>query len=245
VSMRVRSFLIVFITAASFFQAGCTGADDNIQAGEKYSARRAEMVSLQLKARGISDTLVLAAMSRIERHRFVPGPYRHMAYYDGPLPIGHGQTISQPYIVALMTELLQVDSTDKVFEVGTGSGYQAAVLAEIVDQVFTVEIVEPLAKSADSLLKALGYDNITVRAGDGYAGWIEEAPFDAIIVTAAPPEIPPPLIEQLAEGGRMVIPVGDYYQELLLVEKKKGEVIEKSVIPVRFVPMIGKAQEKK
>ncbi|MCK4632441.1 MAG: protein-L-isoaspartate(D-aspartate) O-methyltransferase, partial [candidate division Zixibacteria bacterium] len=196
-------------------------------------------VTTQIEARGIRHKATLKALLEVERHKFVPDRYKRYAYTDQPLPIGENQTISQPYIVALMTELLQLDGGEKVLEIGTGSGYQAAILAELADQVFTIEIIELLAHRADSLLEALGYENITVRAGDGYIGWESEAPFDAIIVTAAPPRIPPPLLEQLAEGGRMVIPVGTNYQELLLVEKIDGKITKKSIIPVRFVPFTG------
>ena len=206
---------------------------------EWFTRSRRQMVATQIKARGIQDTATIKALLEVERHKFVPDRYQRYAYADQPLPIGENQTISQPYIVALMTELLQLEGDEKVLEIGTGSGYQAAILAELTSQVFTIEIIESLARRADSLLKELGYDNITVRAGDGYIGWEEEAPFDAIIVTAAPPKIPPPLLEQLAEGGRMVIPVGTYWQELLLVEKKDSVITKKSIIPVRFVPFTG------
>ena len=208
-----------------------------------FAAARHKMVATQIKARGITDKRLLAAMEAVERHRFVDPAYRFRAYEDYPLPIGESQTISQPYIVALMTDLLQLKPDDRVLEIGTGSGYQAAVLAELVAEVYTIEIIEILGLRADTLLRKLGYDNINVRIGDGYAGWPEKSPFDAIIVTAAPPEIPQPLIDQLAEGGRLVIPVGDYYQELILMEKKKGQLSEKEIIPVRFVPMTGQAQE--
>ncbi|RKZ31794.1 protein-L-isoaspartate O-methyltransferase, partial [bacterium] len=193
---------------------------------------------------GIQDERVLSAMSNVKRHLFVPEKYRAFSYTDQPLPIGEGQTISQPYIVALMTELLQLDGDEKVLEIGTGSGYQSAILAELADQVYTIEIIESLANSAEKLLNELGYENITVKCGDGYKGWEEHAPFDAIIVTCAPPYIPKPLIEQLAVGGIMVIPVGEYYQELMLVKKQKEGIVKKSVIPVRFVPMTGEGIEK-
>ena len=162
---------------------------------------------------------------------------------DYPLPIGAGQTISQPYIVALMTELLDLEPGDKVLEIGTGSGYQAAVLAELVDTVFSIEIVEPLGRAAGKLLRELGYTNVNVRIGDGYKGWIEEAPFDAIIATAAPETIPLPLIDQLAEGGRLIIPVGKYYQELQLVTNTEGIIKKKNIASVRFVPMVGGRKE--
>ena len=201
------------------------------------------MVSRQIEARGVRDARVLDAMRQVPRHRFVPESQRGRAYEDRPLSIGHQQTISQPYIVALMTELAGVKPGDSVLEVGTGSGYQAAVLAEMGVRVFSIEIVEPLAKQATTLLSALGYGKLVeVRHGDGYAGWPEHAPFDAVIVTAAPPKIPAPLKQQLKVGGRLVIPVGNHYQNLLQVTRTKDGFREESVIPVRFVPMTGKAQ---
>ncbi|MEP0828332.1 MAG: protein-L-isoaspartate(D-aspartate) O-methyltransferase [bacterium] len=202
------------------------------------------MVDNQIVARGITDKNVIAAMRRIPRHLFVPKEEREQAYSDGPLPIGHSQTISQPYIVAIMTELLGIDSTSKVLEIGTGSGYQAAVLGEIADSVYTIEIVKPLAERAAQILDSLGYKNIFVRAGDGYQGWPEAAPFDAVIVTAAAPKIPQPLIEQLKTGGRLVIPVGELSQELYLVTKNEEGIVKQSIIPVRFVPMTGEVQKR-
>jgi protein-L-isoaspartate(D-aspartate) O-methyltransferase len=204
---------------------------------------RSDMVETQIQARGIEDTRVLRAMRTVERHRFVPEPFRALSYRDGPLPIGEDQTISQPFIVALMTELLDLEKGDKVLEVGTGSGYQAAVLAELTDEVYSIEIVDVLAMRAESTLLSLGYETVRVRIGDGYQGWPEHAPFDGIIVTCAPPYIPQPLIDQLAEGGRMVIPVGVHIQELELIERVEGEILERSVIPVRFVPMTGPGVE--
>jgi protein-L-isoaspartate(D-aspartate) O-methyltransferase len=209
-----------------------------------YTEAREQMVSSQIKARGISDKRVLEAMLKVERHLFVPEKIQSLAYADQPLPIGEGQTISQPYIVALMTELLNLKGNEKVLEIGTGSGYQAAILGELAGEVYTIEIVKPLAKRADSLLAAMDYQNITVKHGDGYIGWEEHAPFDGIIVTCAPPKIPQPLIDQLADGGRMVVPVGTFWQELLLIEKEDGELRETSVIPVRFVPMTGDGVKK-
>ncbi|RMH76626.1 MAG: protein-L-isoaspartate(D-aspartate) O-methyltransferase [Calditrichaeota bacterium] len=204
-----------------------------------YQVLRERMVREQIEARGIHDPRVLRAMRKVERHKFVPEEYRDLAYEDHPLPIGEGQTISQPYIVALMTELLELDEHDRVLEVGTGSGYQAAVLAEICDSVYTIEIIESLGRRAEALLKELGYTNVKVKIGDGYKGWPEHAPFDGIIVTCAPTHIPPPLQEQLAEGGRMVIPVGERFtQELVLLRKENGKIIQREVIPVRFVPML-------
>ena len=213
----------------------------------QYQDLREQMVARQIAARGISDEAVLAAMRKVPRHEFVPESLRHRAYDDRPLPIGQGQTISQPYIVALMTEILGLSAGKKVLEIGTGSGYQAAVLAELTDQVYTIEIVEVLGKRAESTLRRLGYDRVGVRIGDGYLGWEEHAPYDAIIVTCAPEHIPHPLIDQLAEGGRMVIPVGQqgYTQTLTLVEKQGGEVRQTAVIPVLFVPMTGEHGEGK
>jgi protein-L-isoaspartate(D-aspartate) O-methyltransferase len=205
--------------------------------------RRLEMVERQIAARGVRDNAVLEAMRSVPRERFVPENSRWRAYDDGPLQIGLGQTISQPYIVALMTELIEVDSNDVVLEIGTGSGYQAAVLAEIVDSVYSIEILCELQLKADSTLKALGYENVHTRCGDGYFGWPEAAPFDAVIVTAAPEKVPSPLLEQLRDGGKLVIPVGDGIQ-FLEVYTRRGEKYEKQrSIPVRFVPMTGKAEE--
>jgi protein-L-isoaspartate(D-aspartate) O-methyltransferase len=203
-----------------------------------YEPSRKEMVEEQIIARGISDSLVIDAMLTVKRHFFVPANLMQLAYNDRPLPIGYGQTISQPYIVAIMTELLEVKKTHRVLEVGTGSGYQAAILSLLADSVFTIEILEPLARSAKAKLKIFGYNNVAVKTGDGYKGWKEHAPFDGIIVTCAPDEIPPLLLEQLSIGGRMVIPVGSYYQELLLITKDSSGLSEKSIVPVRFVPMI-------
>lgn len=204
-----------------------------------YEAERSRMVEEQIRRRAITDTAVLMAMQKVPRHKFVPEKYRSEAYEDHPLPIGYGQTISQPYIVAFMTQVLEPKKTDRILEVGTGSGYQAAVLAEICDSVYTIELVEDLAKRAEETIKGLGYNNVSVRAGDGYQGWPEHAPFDAIIVTCAPTHVPELLEEQLAEGGRMIIPVGkSFAQELVLLEKKNGKLKQNDVLPVRFVPML-------
>lgn len=202
-------------------------------------AMRMKMIQEQLVRRGIDSQKVLEAFRNVPRHFFVPETYRSMAYDDRPLPIGKGQTISQPYIVAFMTQALDLKSTDRVLEVGTGSGYQAAILAELCDAVYTVEIIESLGTGAGRLLQKMGYANVFVKIGDGYQGWQEHAPYDAIVVTCAPTQIPGPLKEQLAEGGKMIIPVGaQFAQELILLEKKEGELIEKNVLPVMFVPMI-------
>jgi len=210
---------------------------------EKYESSRIEMAEYQLKNRGISDKRVLNAMIKVPRHEFVPDDLKASAYIDGALPIGYGQTISQPYIVALMTELLKLNNSSRVLEVGTGSGYQAAVLAEIVKEVYTVEIVKALHEKSDKVLKRLGYKNIKTMNGDGYYGWKEHAQYDAIIVTCASEFIPPPLISQLNNGGIMCIPVGPPFkvQHLLLVKKiKPGEVITSLITEVRFVPLLRK-----
>ena len=199
---------------------------------------RARMVARQIRARGITDARVLAAMAKVPRHEFVPAASRRLAYEDEPLPIGHGQTISQPYIVAAMTELARIGARSRVLEVGTGSGYQAAVLAEIAHEVYTIEIVDALATEAARTLRRLGYGAVKVRHGDGYLGWKEAAPFDAIIVTAAPPAVPPALLEQLAPGGRLVIPVGDEDQELQVHRRTADGFEVTRHFPVRFVPMI-------
>jgi len=198
------------------------------------------MVTQQLSAsdRGITNAQVLRAMAKVPRHEFVPEQFRTQAYQDSPLPIGFGQTISQPYIVAFMPEQLQPKPSDRVLEIGTGSGYQAAVLSELVAQVYTIEIVQELGKRAAADLSRLGYTNVNVRVGDGYSGWPEAAPFDAIIVTCAPEQVPQPLVEQLKEGGRLIIPVGGGYdQQLVLLTKKAGKLEHRALLPVRFVPM--------
>jgi len=206
--------------------------------GNSMEARRLQMVENQIVRRGIKSAAVLDAMRTVERHRFVPQAMVNRAYDDGPLRIGHGQTISQPYIVALMTETIKPLPGDRVLEIGTGSGYQSAVLSRLVEHVFSIEILAPLGEDARERLARLGYENVTVRIGDGYKGWPEEAPFDAIVVTAAPPTIPDALVEQLAEGGRMVVPVGVEDQELLLLTKKDGKVTRSVISLVRFVPMV-------
>ncbi|MEQ9286494.1 MAG: protein-L-isoaspartate(D-aspartate) O-methyltransferase [Cyclobacteriaceae bacterium] len=206
---------------------------------EDQVQKRKRMVDTQIRRRGVKDIAVLSAMSKVERHLFVPSTLQHKAYDDTPLSIGHGQTISQPYIVAYMTEVLELSKTDKVLEVGTGSGYQAAVLAELCDSVFTIEIVRPLGVRADKVLKQLRYSNIYTKIGDGYLGWPEHAPFDAIIVTCAPFDIPPSLKDQLAEGGRMIIPAGSKgRQQLYLLRKVKGKLKTYNVLDVLFVPMV-------
>jgi protein-L-isoaspartate(D-aspartate) O-methyltransferase len=213
---------------------------------DSEAAKRARMVETQIAARGVRDPRVLAAMRKVPRHLFVDPDARAQAYEDHPVPIGNNQTISQPYIVALMTELLELPPKGRVLEIGTGSGYQSAILAEIATEVYSIEIVPELAEAAGRKLKELGYTNVEVREGDGYRGWTEHAPFDGIIVTAAPDRIPGPLVEQLAVGGRMVIPVGGFFQELKVFTKEKdGRVTEKDIIPVRFVPMTGEIEKEK
>lgn len=212
---------------------------------DPFAARREAMVREQIVSRGVTDPAVLAALRRVPRHEFVPEKLRPFAYQDHPLPIGEGQTISQPFIVAYMTELLRVKPGQRVLEIGTGSGYQAAVLAELGAEVHTIEIIEPLATSARSTLDRLGYKKITVRAGDGYSGWPEAAPFDGIIVTAAPSRVPQPLIDQLKPGGRLVVPEGAGEQDLVVYAKTAGGKLRReAVLPVRFVPMTGRAQAK-
>jgi protein-L-isoaspartate(D-aspartate) O-methyltransferase len=206
------------------------------------AAQRARMVRTQLEARDITDARVLAAMRAVPRHEFVPAALAERAYDDTPLPIGHEQTISQPYIVALMTQHARVGPQARVLEVGTGSGYQAAVLAEVAKDVHSIEIVEPLAKEAEKTLRRLGYDRVRVRQGDGYRGWPEAAPFDAILVTAAPERVPQPLLDQLAPGGRLVIPVGKGVQSLEVHRRTEDGMVVERVAPVRFVPMTGEAQ---
>jgi len=212
---------------------------DNIQQSDDWREKAANMVAKQIKARGVKDARLLKAMENTPRHLFVPQALRDHAYVDRPLPIGMGQTISQPYIVALMTELLELKGGEKVLEIGTGSGYQAAVLAQLVKTVFSIEIVKPLADSSRALLERRGHKNVSVIHGDGYKGLKKQAPFDRIIITAAPPEIPEDLVAQLKPGGIMVLPVGKSYQELVVIEKKKdGTISKRSEGGVRFVPMV-------
>ncbi|NNC70265.1 MAG: protein-L-isoaspartate(D-aspartate) O-methyltransferase [Flavobacteriaceae bacterium] len=226
--MYVRKFIVISIV---LFTTICYGQ-------EIYKEKRKTMVSKQLKARGITNKATLQAMLDVPRHLFVPEKMKDYAYADSPLPIGNQQTISQPYIVAFMTQELKLRENDKVLEIGTGSGYQAAVLCKIVHQVFTIEIIEALGNEAKNRLQQLGYPNVNVRIGDGYNGWPEEAPFDAIMVTAGAQQIPQPLIDQLGEGGRMIIPVGQttYLQQLVLITKKNGKIRQENKLGVRFVP---------
>ena len=232
--MRTKFVLGLIIVLSLFLFPWIVQADSS---DTSFAQQREQMVEDQIKARGIKDLRVLNAMLKVKRHLFVPSNIRNLAYEDRPLPIGEGQTISQPYIVALMTELLALKGRERVLEIGTGSGYQAAILAELVKEVYTIEILEPLARQSEGLLKELNYKNVKVKFGDGFLGWPEFSPFDGIIVTCAPEKIPPPLLEQLAEGGRLVIPVGTYWQDLKLVRKIKGTIKEEDIVPVRFVPM--------
>lgn len=228
-AMKWYFYITLFISLISCQSAG------------NYETLRLVMVEDQIMERGIKDPRVLDIMKTVPRHEFVPEKYRKSAYEDGPLPIGYGQTISQPFIVAFMTEHLRVEPDYKVLEIGTGSGYQAAVLSKLADHVYTIEIVNELARDSKSLLKTLGYKNVTVLAGDGYKGWPQEAPFDRIMVTAAPEKIPQTLVDQLKTGGRMVVPVGKQFgiQYLWVITKQKdGTVIKDKVLPVRFVPMV-------
>jgi len=223
----------------SIFPAWFVSAFSFSMNGQDWNALRERMVRQQIESRGVRNPAVLRAMREVPRHLFVPEPLRKSAYDDHPLPIGHGQTISQPYIVAAMTELLDPKSADRVLEIGTGSGYQAAVLARLVRHVYTIEIVEALGREAKTRLESLGYRNVTVRIGDGYLGWPEEAPFDRIILTAAPPDVPQTLIDQLRPGGRLVAPVGTGWQELVVIDKDlRGNVCRRTEFPVMFVPMV-------
>jgi protein-L-isoaspartate(D-aspartate) O-methyltransferase len=246
-SMKKKRHLILKYLIFLVFLAGCADSKSVSESGPRgdFKAMREKMVETQIKARGVKDPRVLSAMLKVERHLFVPEEFQSSAYSDQPLPIGEGQTISQPYIVALMTELLELKGGERVLEVGTGSGYQAAILGELAKEVYTIEIIESLASMAKNRLSELGYQNTKVKAGDGYLGWPEAAPFDAIIITCAPDHIPKPLLEQLKEGGRMVLPVGAYLQELKKVVKRSGKIETTSIIPVVFVPMTGEGVKKK
>jgi protein-L-isoaspartate(D-aspartate) O-methyltransferase len=235
---KLSLWLLVAVLAA-------TGCRHKTVSTSEFEAERQKMVQEQLKPRDLHDERVLAAMSKVPREAFVPENMRSQSYADSAVPIGHDQTISQPFIVAYMTEQLRLQPTDRVLEIGTGSGYQAAVLAELAKDVYTIEIVEPLAKEASARLAQLGYNNAHVKIGDGYQGWPEVAPFDAIIVTCAPDKVPQPLTQQLKEGGRMIIPVGSGLdQQLFLLEKKEGQMAQRAILPVRFVPMAGEAAKR-
>ncbi|WP_167604684.1 protein-L-isoaspartate(D-aspartate) O-methyltransferase [Maribellus sediminis] len=233
-------FLLIYIHSVSILFTMTVFGQENSFAGERYL-----MVKKQIEARGINDKAVLSAFRTVPRHEFVLSEYVRYAYNDYPLPIDEGQTISQPFIVAFMTDALDLKHTDRVLEVGTGSGYQAAIIAQICDSVFTIEIFEALTEKAKATFEKLGYQNIYCKIGDGYLGWEEKAPFDAIIVTCAPTHIPKALEDQLAEGGRMIIPVGEnQVQHLVLLEKHNGKLKERKVLPVRFVPMIDEEGDK-
>ncbi len=245
----MKKMVNIFVIVCLFFaclENGNGKSNQEKKTGQDiYSIKRHEMVERQIQRRGVKDTLVLKAIREVPRHKFVPSELKDYAYSDRPLPIGERQTISQPYIVAFMTEHLGLKGGEKILEIGTGSGYQAAILGEIAKEVYSIEIISSLGLTAKKKLKEMGYENIQVRIGDGYLGWPDEAPFDGVIVTAAPNHIPQPLINQLKPGGRMIIPVGDYYQELILITKSEtGKVVKKSVLPVTFVPMTGKALKK-
>ncbi len=246
IARRICSPGVFSLGILAVLALGCTGnpnARNTPEEEARYREMRNKMVKSQLVKRGIKDKRVLDAVLNVPRHHFVPLELQDRAYEDGALPIGEGQTISQPYVVGIMSEYLQVLPGDRVLEIGTGSGYQAAVLAELGVRVYSIEIVESLANSAAKVLRKLGYQDVSVRFGDGYEGWPEEAPFDAIIVTAAPDHIPQPLVDQLKIGGRMVIPVGGRgNQDLKLLIKEVAGVREEDIIPVRFVPMTGEAQ---
>jgi protein-L-isoaspartate(D-aspartate) O-methyltransferase len=233
---------LVVVVGGSMVGCNAHGGDSDERQDPEWPARREQMVRNQIEARGVKDASVLESMRTVPRHLFVPEDFREAAYHDSPLPIGEGQTISQPYIVALMTELLEVGAGSKVLEIGTGSGYQAAVLAEMGVEVFSIEIRQGLCEHSRGVLAGLGYELVHVRCGDGYGGWPEQAPFDGIIVTAAPDRIPDPLVDQLADGARMVIPVGEFYQELKVINRSGTDFEERSVIPVRFVPMTGEIE---
>jgi protein-L-isoaspartate(D-aspartate) O-methyltransferase len=249
--MRCRGSWSCLLWAAVVFGAvgatgGCNSHGGQAAEPEKpdWTMQRERMVSQQIEARGVKDSLVLESMRSVPRHLFVPENYRDAAYQDSPLPIGESQTISQPYIVALMTELLEIKGGEKVLEIGTGSGYQAAILAAMGVEVRSIEIRPRLCERAADTLAELGYESVEVRCGDGFGGWPDEAPFDGIIVTAAPEWVPDPLLEQLDEGAKMVIPVGDFYQELKVITRTQDGFDERAVIPVRFVPMTGEVERR-
>jgi protein-L-isoaspartate(D-aspartate) O-methyltransferase len=236
-----RTLMPLVLRVMTLAVLGCSSVSDGDDAA--LARAREEMVASQIKARGVRDPATLAALARVPRHLFVPPGSRAQAYEDHPLSIGHGQTISQPYIVAFMTEAAGLKGGESVLEIGTGSGYQAAVLSLVAARVYTIEIVAPLAQASAALLESLGYANVKVRSGDGYLGWPEAAPFDAILVTAAAPRIPEPLKQQLKDGGRLVVPLGDEWQELVVVTRRGERFEEKRVLPVRFVPMTGKVRQ--
>lgn len=224
-------------------QSAAVRAQKAETAGDSFALARNAMVDQQIRAREVTAPAVLSAMRKVPRHRFVPAQVRHLAYDDHPLPIGYEQTISQPYIVAYMTEAADISPREKVLEIGTGSGYQAAILGEVAREVYTIEIIPELAERARNTLAELGYTNVHAKAGNGYLGWPEHAPFDAILVTAAPDQVPQALVDQLAPGGKMVVPVGEIVQNMLIIERTRKGVVTRQTIPVRFVPMTGKPQQ--
>jgi protein-L-isoaspartate(D-aspartate) O-methyltransferase len=237
------SAILVAVAALVVLACRQSASGPNEEEPDPYATARKEMVRTQLARRDITDLRVLQVMEKVPRHRFIPRAGWGEAYEDHPVRIGYGQTISQPYIVASMTQAVEPDPADRVLEIGTGSGYQAAVLAELVKEVYTIEIVEALGKRAGETLAEMGYKNIHVRVGDGYAGWPEHAPFDIIMLTAAPPKVPQPLFDQLAEGGILVAPVGIGTQDLMRYRKVEGHIRVEELYPVRFVPMTGRAQD--
>ena len=239
-----ESIFAAWVSTCLLWASSCGGAERKPDSTSEHADERETMVKMQLSSRGIRDKPVLDAMQRVSRHLFIPESHRREAYADHPVPIGFRQTISQPYIVAFMTQALELRPEDRVLEIGTGSGYQAAILGELAREVFTIEIIPQLGERSKELLARLGYKNIQVRTGDGYKGWPEEAPFDAIIVTAAPPQVPQPLLDQLKVGGRMIIPVGEFNQGLILITRTVKGYERRNVLPVRFVPMTGEAQKK-
>ena len=238
----VMLILLLFLmnSCAPFSLSEQIATEEN--SNQEFEKPRRNLID-QLKSQGISSSTVLDAMLKVPRHKFVPSSQRHMAYQNRPLPIGHDQTISQPFIVGYMTEAASIAPGEKVLEIGTGSGYQAAVLAELAKEVYTIEIIPELAEGARTVLRELGYKNVQVKTGNGYEGWPEHAPFDAIVVTAAPDEVPQALVNQLALKGKMVIPVGSTYQEMVIITRDESGVVERRTIPVRFVPMTGKPKQ--
>lgn len=232
--------LFLLNSCASFSRSEQVAVEEEV--AQDFARQRRNLID-QLRSEGVTSSTVLEAMLKVPRHKFVPPSQRHLAYQNRPLPIGHDQTISQPFIVGYMTEAASIAPGEKVLEIGTGSGYQAAVLAELAKQVYTIEIIPELAEGARTLLRELGYKNVVVKTGNGYEGWREHAPFDAIVVTAAPDQIPQALVDQLALKGKMVIPVGTTSQEMVIITRDESGVIERRTIPVRFVPMTGKPKQ--
>lgn len=233
-------FSILFLSLLACAPQSASEEAAGGNASEDSFARQRQRLVAQLKAEGIKSQAVLDALLKVPRHKFVPASSRHLSYENRPLPIGQGQTISQPFIVAYMTEAAEIASGEKVLEIGTGSGYQAAVLGELAKQVYSIEIIPELAEGARTVLRELGYKNVEVRTGNGYAGWPEHAPFDAIVVTAAPDEVPKALVDQLAVRGKMVVPVGSAFQQMVIINRTESGVVERRTIPVAFVPMTGK-----